>query len=352
MATTSIERPLPPTPGLSSAEAERQLAKVGSNAIEEAKGPSHARQLATNFVQPLALLLWSCAGLALLAGMPELTIAIVVVILVNAVFSFIETYRAERAVTALRQMLPARVHVRRDGEPAEIPSEEVVPGDVLLLPPGDRVPADGDLLSATDLRVDESPLTGESRPIQPERQVFAGTYVTGGSAEALVTATGMQTRFGRIASLTQRTEKERSPLEQEIDRVARIVAVIAVTLGSLFFVFSGLTGTMSLSDRSMFAIGVTVALVPFGLLPTVTVSLAMSARRMAERSALVRRLSIGGDARGHDGHLHGQDRHADREPDEGAAGLDTARRLTPSRASGTSRSGASALAVRSSTPHP
>jgi P-type Ca2+ transporter type 2C len=144
MATTSIERPARPADGLSSAEAERRLAELGPNTIEEAKGPSPVRQFLANFVQPLALLLWACAGLALLADMPELAIAIACVVVVNAVFSFFEEYRAERAVAALQRMLPSRVHVRRDGEPVDVASEEIVPGDVLLLAPGDRVAADAD----------------------------------------------------------------------------------------------------------------------------------------------------------------------------------------------------------------
>ena len=291
MASTATAHPPARTAGLSSAEAARRLAEVGANAIEEATGPSIARRLAANFVQPLALLLWACAGLALVAEMPELAVAIALVVVVNALFSFFETYRAERAVSALRQMLPQRVRVRRDGAAADVASEDVVPGDVLLLAPGDRVAADADLLSATELRVDESALTGESRPVEPDRQVLAGTYVTGGTGEAVVTATGMQTRFGRIAALSQRTEHERSPLEHEIDRVVYIVAALAVTIGTVFFIVSGLTGRMDVQDRFVFAIGVTVALVPNGLLPTVTLSLAMASQRMAKRNALVRRLS-------------------------------------------------------------
>jgi P-type Ca2+ transporter type 2C len=291
MATTSTERPARPAAGLSSAEAERRLAEVGPNAIEEAKGPSPAREFLANFVQPLALLLWACAGLALLADMPELAIAIACVVVVNAVFSFLEEYRAERAVSVLQRMLPSQVHVRRDGEPVEVASEEVVPGDVLLLAPGDRVAADADLLTGTDLRVDESALTGESRPVEPERQVFAGTYVTGGTGEALVTTIGMQTRFGRIAALTQRTSRERSPLEHELDRVVRLVAVLAVAIGGIFFVCAGLLGTMDVTERFVFAIGVTVSMVPNGLLPTVTLSLALATQRMTKRNTLVRRLS-------------------------------------------------------------
>lgn len=130
MAATATERQDARAAGLCASEAERRLADVGANTIEETTGPSPARRLAANFVQPLALLLWACAGLALLADMPELTAAITLVIVVNALFSFFETYRAERAVAALRQMLPQRVHVRRDGAAAEIASEDVVPGEL------------------------------------------------------------------------------------------------------------------------------------------------------------------------------------------------------------------------------
>jgi P-type Ca2+ transporter type 2C len=276
--------------GLSSAEAGRVLAQVGPNAIVEAPGPSHLRQFLANFVGLLALLLWAGAALALVAGMPELSVAIVVVILVNAVFSYFQEHRAEQAVAALRKMLPLRVRVRRDGETVEIPNDEVVPGDVLLLAPGDRVAADGDVLEASDFRVDESTLTGESAPVAPGTALFAGTYVTAGAAEAVVTSTGMATRFGRIAALAQQTRRDPSPLERELDHLTRLVALLAVAIGVLFFVVAALAG-MDLTDRFVFAIGVTVALVPEGLLPTVTLSLALATQRMAGRSALVRRLS-------------------------------------------------------------
>jgi Ca2+-transporting ATPase len=276
--------------GLSGEEARRRLGEVGPNVLTEAKGPSHLRRFTANLIHLFALLLWGGAVLAFLAGMPELSAAIVAVIFVNAVFAFIQEYRAERAVEALRKILPLRVRVRRDGERCEIASEEVVPGDLLLLAPGDRVPADGDLLVSTDLRVDESTLTGESYPVEPDVPVFAGTFVTAGSAEAIVTATGMRTRFGRIAELAQRTRRERSPLERELDGVTRLVAALSLSIGAVFFVVAGFLG-MGPSDRFVFAIGVMVALVPEGLLPTVTLSLALATQRMARRNALVRRLS-------------------------------------------------------------
>jgi magnesium-transporting ATPase (P-type) len=276
--------------GLTSEEARRRRAQAGPNTIAEAKGPSPARRLLANFVQLFALLLWTGAALALIGGLPELAAAIVIVIVVNAVFAFVQEHRAERAVAALRRMLPLRVRVRRDGTAIEIAGEDVVPGDLLLLAPGDRIPADAELVVATDLRVDESALSGESHPVEPAGRVLAGTFVTAGAAEAVVTATGMGTRFGRIAALAQRTRREPSPLERELGRVTRMVAMLAIAIGVLFFVVAGVVG-MSVSDRFVFAIGVMVALIPEGLLPTVTLSLGLATQRMAGRSALVRRLS-------------------------------------------------------------
>ncbi|MEX2103267.1 MAG: HAD-IC family P-type ATPase, partial [Gaiellaceae bacterium] len=277
-------------PGLSSEEARRRLAEFGRNAIAEPKGPSHVRLFAANLINLFAMLLWTGAVLAWVAGAQALSFAIVAVVLVNAVFAFVQEYRAEKAVEALRRILPQRALVRRGGRRAEIASEEVVPGDVLLLTAGDRISADADLLAQNALRVDISTLTGESYPVAPEERVFAGTYVVSGSAEAFVSATGMETEFGKIADLTQRTERERSPLEHELDWVTRFVAVVAFGIGATFFVVAGALG-MSLSDRFVFAIGVMVANVPEGLLPTVTLSLALATQRMARRNALVRRLS-------------------------------------------------------------
>jgi magnesium-transporting ATPase (P-type) len=279
-----------PELGLTTAEARRRLAETGPNALAEPPRPSPLRGLAANFVHLFALLLWIGAALAWIGGEPELSAAIVGVIVLNAVFAFVQEYRAERAISALRLLLPQTARVRRDGSTVEVPAEELVPGDVLVLAAGDRISADAELVSSSALRVDESALTGESYPVEPEREVFAGTYVASGSAQALVTATGMRTRFGRIAELAQRVRRERSPLERELDRVTRFVAVFSVGVGLAFFVVAGLLG-MSLTTRFVFAIGVVVSNVPEGLLPTVTLSLAMATQRMARRNALVRRLS-------------------------------------------------------------
>ncbi|HUP31774.1 MAG TPA: cation-transporting P-type ATPase, partial [Gaiellaceae bacterium] len=276
--------------GLSTDEARRLLAEVGPNVLAEAPPPSHLRRFLAQLVHLFALLLWAGATLALLAGMPELSAAIAAVVLVNAGFAFFQEHRAERAAETLRRLLPQTARVRRDGEAVELPAEELVPGDVLLLEAGDRVSADASLLAVTELRVDNSALTGESWPAVPDERVFAGTYVVSGRAEALVTATGMRTEFGRIAELTQRAREEPSPLERELKHVTRLVAVVSVAIGATFFVVAGALG-MGLEERFVFAVAVMVANVPEGLLPTVTLALALATQRMARRNALVRRLS-------------------------------------------------------------
>lgn len=293
-----------PAVGLSSDEAAARLARAGPNVLAEAERPHWLGRFARNFTYFFALLLWAGAALAWIGDQPQLSVAIVVVIVVNAVFSFAQEYRAERAVEALRRILPQRVRVRRDGRPREIDAQEVVVGDILLLAAGDRVSADGELVADVELKVDMSTLTGESRPVRRRRTdvvgvrggvgapnlVFAGTYVVAGAGEACVTATGMSTELGRIAELTQAAKRRPSPLELEMGRVTRLVAVLSVSIGAAFFLVAGSLG-MSVNDRFVFAIGVIVANVPEGLLPTVTLSLALATQRMARRNAIVRRLS-------------------------------------------------------------
>jgi magnesium-transporting ATPase (P-type) len=290
--------------GLTTPEARDRLARVGPNVLAEAPPRHWLLRFGHNFVHLFALLLWAGAALALLSGQVPLAVAIVAVIVVNAVFSFAQEFRAERAVEALKQILPQAARVRRDGAVREIRAEHLVPGDVMLLEAGDKICADGTLRAAHELRVDMSALTGESEPVRrkadPEPggpdgiesldRVFAGTHVVAGVGEAIVTTTGMATELGRIASLTQRAPRHPSPLELEMGRMTRVVAVLSVSVGAAFFLLAGTIG-MGTSERFVFAIGVIVANVPEGLLPTVTLSLALATQRMARRSALVRRLS-------------------------------------------------------------
>jgi calcium-translocating P-type ATPase len=277
--------------GLDSTEAQQRLARDGPNILPAERPPSVARELLRQVTHFFALLLWAAAALAVIAGLAPLGAAIVVVILVNGAFAFVQELRADRAVARLRDLLPAKTTVRRDGRRRSIPIADVVVGDVVLLEAGDHVCADLLLLRATGLAIDESTLTGESVPrrVDVGAQAFAGTYVVEGSAEALVTATGSDTTLAGIATLTRRVHRQAGPLALRLHRVVVVVGATSVLVGSTLFGVSLLLGLAPL-EGFLFALGVTVALVPEGLLPTVTLSLAMGARTMAAQQALVKRL--------------------------------------------------------------
>ncbi|WP_112273880.1 cation-translocating P-type ATPase [Lentzea terrae] len=277
--------------GLSSAEAARRLRVDGPNVLPRARRRHPLLLLVEQLIHFFALMLWVAALFALLAGMPALAVAIVVVVVLNGVFAFAQEYRADRAAQRLRDLMPLRAMVRRDGHPHHVDASELVVGDELLLEAGSRVCADGEVLTASGLAVDESMLTGESVPMRPVagQQVHAGTYVAEGEATVLVTAIGGHTELAGIAALTQDAKPPRSPLAGQLHRVVVVLALLATAVGAAFFGVSLLLG-LPLTEGFLFAVGVTVALVPEGLLPTVTLSLARAAQTMASRKALVRRL--------------------------------------------------------------
>lgn len=295
--------------GLSAAEARRRLAEFGPNHLEEVAPVRLPLRLAREFTHLFAVILWLAAALCFVAeaydpgqGMAQLGWAIVGVIVINGVFSFWQEYRAERALAALRELLPQRVAVSRDGQVRQIPAEELVPGDLILVEEGESIPADCRLIEALGLRVNTATITGESRPktrhagpsdddspLTAPNLLLAGTTVLAGSGQAVVFATGMRTEFGRIAHLTQTAGEAQSPLQREIARLSRLVALLATGIGVAFFLIGQALG-LPFWGNLLFAIGIIVANVPEGLLPTVTLSLAMATQRMAKRSALVRHL--------------------------------------------------------------
>ena len=289
--------------GLSAREAARRLEVAGPNELGRRGGRRWPGELARQFTQPLAVLLAVAAGLAWLTGTPKLGIAIIAVIFLNAGFAFAQEMQAERAVEALAAFLPDRARVRRDGQPQEIEARLLVPGDVALIDEGDSICADARLMTGT-LEVDMSALTGESVPVtrsaghadtrvpllQARDVVFSGTACTGGQAEAVVTATGMRTELGRIAALSQRTGNDISPLERQVTRATRLIAFVAVGAGAAFLPI-GLAAGLGITAAASFAIGLLVANVPEGLLPTITLALAVGVREMARRGAVVKRLS-------------------------------------------------------------
>lgn len=277
--------------GLSTGEALALLAVHGPNRIPtEASVPAWRRFLA-EFTHFFAAMLWCAAGLAFVAGMPQLGVAVVAVVLINGLFSYVQEERAEHAASKLRALLPSQVLVRRDGHPVRLEAADLVPGDLVILAAGDRVPADLRFDATSSCTVDESMLTGESDPV-PKQTMDAGiggTFLINGEAEGTVTATGRRTRLAEIAALTSTVKPPQSPLTLELRRIVRTIASVALGVGLLFFALSALIG-ISWQDAFLFAIGVSVALIPEGLLPTVTLSLAMGAQRMAHRKALVRQL--------------------------------------------------------------
>jgi Ca2+-transporting ATPase len=292
--------------GLTQAEAEERLRRYGPNILRKVKGQPLILKFLANFTHLMAILLWIAGVVALIAQMPQLAIAIWLVNVINGLFSFVQEFKAEKATEALQQLLPVHVRVLREGAEQRIPAEQLVPGDVVLLAEGDRVSADARLVQEFELRADQSTLTGESHPVRKTREailrtdiahaempnlVFAGTSVAAGTGKAVVIATGMNTVFGRIANLTQSLETELSPLQKEMVRMTRVVSIIAVSIGVLFFFLAVAVAGVKLAESFIFAMGMIVAFVPEGLLPTVTLALAMGVQRMAKRHALVKKLS-------------------------------------------------------------
>ncbi|NLV73202.1 MAG: cation-transporting P-type ATPase [Chloroflexi bacterium] len=280
--------------------------RYGPNTIREVKGCPLIIRFLSQFTHLMAIMLWVAGIAAVIGKMPELAVAIWVVVIINGVFSFWQEFRADKAAEALKNMMPLQARVLRGGEEARISAEELMPGDLLLLSEGDRISADARVLQESELSVDQSTLTGESHPVRKTADalqrsdlarhempnlVFAGTNVASGTGKVLVYATGMNSEFGRIAGLTQSVREELSPLQREVQRATRIVLAIAISIGLVFFVLALFVAKVTLIESFIFMMGMSVAFVPEGMLPLVTLSLAMGVQRMAKRNALVKKLS-------------------------------------------------------------
>jgi len=293
-----------PKTGLSQAEAERRLATVGPNELTERGLRSPWRILAAQFTEVMVVVLIVAAAIAFAVGDLKDTIAILVIVFLNAVLGFTQEYRAEQAMAALKKMAVPRIKVRRDGQVREISARELVPGDLFLLETGGAVPVDGRLLESVNLRVQEAALTGESEPVDKStaaldgehlalgdrrNMVFLGTAITYGRGLGVVTATGMETELGHIATMIQSVESERTPLQRRMTQLGKGLAAAALALVGLVFAFGLLQGT-DVTTMFMVAISLAVAAVPEGLPAVVTIALALGAQRMLKRRALIRRL--------------------------------------------------------------
>jgi magnesium-transporting ATPase (P-type) len=292
--------------GLTESEVTVRVQQYGPNTIREIPQQPLVFRFAANFTHLMAILLWAGGLVGFVAGLPQLGVAIWLVNIINGVFSFWQEYRAERATAALRRLLPQTARVLRAGREIRVPAETLVPGDVLLLAEGEHVSGDARLVQTAELRIDQSTLTGESHPASKTREpapqgassrieryntVFAGTSVVAGTGRAVVYATAMNTEFGRIAHLAQSLREALSPLQREMRHVTQVVSAIALGVGAVFFTLAVWLAGVELTAGFIFAIGMVVAFVPEGLLPTVTLALAMGVQRMARRNALVKRLS-------------------------------------------------------------
>lgn len=294
--------------GLTEQEADARCRDVGPNRLEPPSRLRWLNCLGKHFVNFFSILLDIAAAACFIAesmqpgeGMGVLGWALLGVSVLNALFAFAQEMRAERAMEELRKFLPQRVRVRRSGRELDLPAEQLVPGDVLLLGEGDRVPGDARLVESEELLINNAPLTGESRSqpvtsaaaagrlIDSPNIAFAGCSVLRGSGIGVVFATGHHTEFGKIAALSRDVRRPPSPMQRETNRMIRVLTWIAVTMGGLFFIYGVATGR-PLWVNVVFMLGIIVANVPEGLLPTLTLALSMASLRMAKKQVLVKSL--------------------------------------------------------------
>jgi calcium-translocating P-type ATPase len=297
--------------GLSSEQAEERLKYYGKNEIEKVVRIPWYIKLFKNFFSFFAILLWIAAILCYIPGvdMPELGTAVFLVVFVNGLFSFLQEYKSDRAVDALRKMMAQQCRVIRNGTIMEINADTIVPGDLISLEEGDVVPADARIVEAYEVEVDNSSLTGESTSakryksdqevlvhgkflwIELPNILFAGSSLIKGNAKAIVFGTGMNSEIGKIAGLTQGIKAEESPLQKELKRTVIAISLLAFGIGLTFLFLGWFFAGLTFVQAFIFFIGIFVANVPEGLLPTVTLALAMGVSRMAKRNAIVKNLS-------------------------------------------------------------
>jgi len=292
--------------GLTTEEAQARLKKYGFNMLVEKKSRGFSYKFLSHFKDLFGVLLLFASALSALSGLWQLSLIILGVVLLNIFFSLFQESRAEKAMQTLKHWMPEYAKVFRDGELQKVLVKEIVSGDIIVLEAGDRVPADARLITAFDLWTNNVPLTGESEPqpriakpaktldkayLDSPNLVFMSTSVAKGRGKAVVLATGMDTQFGKIANLTQTIREEPSPLQKEIAIMAKYDFVIAVVVGTVFFLASLIWLNLNFYSSILFMIGVMVACVPEGLQVTVSSALAINVLKMVKQNVLVKRLS-------------------------------------------------------------
>ncbi|AKB34289.1 hypothetical protein MSSIH_3599 [Methanosarcina siciliae HI350] len=294
--------------GLSGQEAARRLEECGPNVLEESGKESIFKRYIRQFRNFFSILLTVGALLSFLGeyldpgqGNLYIGVALVGVVFLNGTFTFVQEYQAAKTMESFRQLLPPHAKVLRDGKVRDVLASELVVGDVTLLEEGDKVPADGRLIETNALKVDNSALTGESEPqlrsiecthedmLECRNMVFSGTLVQSGNGKAIIFGTGQDTQIGSLATLTEQTTSVDTPIRKELNHFIKIISAIAIFLGITFFLLAFFLQDIFLASL-IFAIGIIVANVPEGLLPTVTLALSLASRRMATRNALIKQL--------------------------------------------------------------
>jgi Ca2+-transporting ATPase len=289
--------------GLSASEAVQRLAQHGPNELQASQGISPWAIFFEQFKNILILILLAATVASAFLGHAVEAIAITVIVLFAVVLGFVQEYRAERAIEALRKMAAPTANALRDGQEVALPARDLVPGDVFLLRAGDKVPADARLFEAVNLQVEEAPLTGESVPIEKhaapingeltigdrKNMVYAGTAATYGRGRAVVVATGMNTEFGKIARMIQTIETGKTPMQENLNRLGHVLARAAFVIVALIVALGLFRGTPFI-EMLIFGIALAVAVVPEALPAVVTISLALGVQRMVKRNALIRRL--------------------------------------------------------------
>ena len=306
--------------GLSVEKVDLKRQEFGYNELKERKRASALQIFFSQFKNTFTLMLVAAIVISVVLGWYEaeafhdgrLTfetfvdgIAIGAIVILNSVIGFVQEYRSEKAIEALKKLTTPRARVIREGKEQQVQARELVPGDVLLLEAGDRIPADARLLEVVDLRIDEAVLTGESNPVDKridvldtdtpvadrKNMVFTGTDVVNGRGKAVVTSTGMDTEFGKISEMVQTVEKEEIPLKRKLDKFAKKIGIIVVMAAATIIVISLIrNGTIEIS-LLLTAVALAVSAVPEGLPAVVTVTLALGAKELSKRNAVVRRLA-------------------------------------------------------------